>query len=325
MTNAMAPIIEVQDLSKRFGEVVAVDRIAFQVLPGEIFGFLGPNGAGKTTTINMLTGLTRPTEGRISFLGRDYTAEVKKAQHLMGIVPDESNLYPELSGYENLVFCAALYGLSKQERKARAKDLLREFGLMDAAARSFAQYSKGMKRKLTIAAGIIHRPQILFLDEPTTGLDVASARHIRQLIKQLNRSGCTVFLTTHYLEEAERLGDRLAFIVQGRVVRIDSLANLMRDFEGRKIIQFAFSAPADLLVPFHRCFPFLTGETVGETGLRVYSDRTIDLIPLIQFFQEHQVEVIEARGVKPSLEDVFVRVTGLETEIMKREKGGQGK
>ena len=210
--------IKVQGLAKRFGDVQAVNAVDFEVNSGELFGFLGPNGAGKTTTINMLTGLARPDAGLIRIGGIDCTRNPRAAQHLIGVVPDESNLYPELTGFENLCFCAALYGIGKTERQGRARQLLQDFGLTPAAQRKFGGYSKGMKRKLTIAAGIVHRPQILFLDEPTTGIDVASARQVRQLIAELHRNGTTIFLTTHYIEEAERLCGRIAFIVAGRIV-----------------------------------------------------------------------------------------------------------
>jgi ABC-2 type transport system ATP-binding protein len=215
----MNDAIAVEGLSKRFAEVQAVSDLSFSVHQGELFGFLGPNGAGKTTTINMLTGLARPDTGSIRIGGIDCTDKPRAAQHLIGVVPDESNLYPELNGFENLCFCAALYGLGKAERQKRAKELLDNFGLAQASHRKFGGYSKGMKRKLTIAAGIIHQPEILFLDEPTTGIDVASARQLRQLIADLHRAGTTIFLTTHYIEEAERLCARIAFIVSGRIVQ----------------------------------------------------------------------------------------------------------
>ena len=162
-------MIEVADLSKHFGEVTAINSVAFSVRRGELFGFLGPNGAGKTTTINLLTGLARADSGTIRIGGIDCTGHPRAAQHLIGVVPDESNLYPELTGFDNLCFCAALHGMGKRERQARARELLGSFGLTKAAHRKFGGYSKGMKRKLTIAAGIIHKPEILFLDEPTTG------------------------------------------------------------------------------------------------------------------------------------------------------------
>ena len=211
-------MIDVHGLAKSFDDVKAVVDVNFCVSDGELFGFLGPNGAGKTTTINMLTGLARPDSGTITIGGIDCSRDPKAAQHLMGVVPDESNLYSELTGFENLCFCGALYGMKKKPREKRAAELLETFGLSDAAGRKFAGYSKGMKQKLTIAAGIIHNPPILFLDEPTTGIDVASARQIRKLIADLNASGTTIFLTTHYIEEAERLCGRIAFIVSGRAV-----------------------------------------------------------------------------------------------------------
>src|SRR4030042_2661736 len=162
-------IIEVDRLTKKYGDLAAVDQISFSVHEGEIFGFLGPNGAGKTTTINVLTGLARATSGSAKISGFDCAGEIKKAQEIMGIVPDESNLYEEFDGFENLCFCGAFYGMQKEEREQRAKELLQQFGLAEAGKKPFQAYSKGMKRKLTIAAGIIHDPRVLFLDEPTTG------------------------------------------------------------------------------------------------------------------------------------------------------------
>src|SRR5690554_6920378 len=224
-----SPVIEVKNLSKNFGKFTAVHGISFSVAGGEIFGFLGPNGAGKTTTINMLTGLARPTAGKISICGQDGIKNIKRVQRFIGIVPDESNLYDELSGFENLVFCASLYGMGKKEREAKARELLARFGLADTGERPFKAYSKGMKRKLTIAAGIIHNPKILFLDEPTTGIDVESARQIRSLILDMKERGTTVFLTTHYIEEAERICDRIAFIVNGKIVKTGAVNQLMEN------------------------------------------------------------------------------------------------
>jgi ABC-2 type transport system ATP-binding protein len=318
--------IDVVGLEKRFDNVMAVADVSFQVNRGELFGFLGPNGAGKTTTINMLTGLARPDAGTVRIENIDSTKRPKAIQHLIGVVPDESNLYPELTGLENLCFCAALYGMPKDARRKRAKALLDDFGLGQAADRKFGGYSKGMKRKLTIAAGIIHQPPILFLDEPTTGIDVASARQIRGLIHQLNQSGCTVFLTTHYLEEAERLCDRIAFIVEGRIVRIDSVSNLMRDFQGRNIIQFELNGDTSMICPrLRENFSDYACELISSTRLRLSSDCAMDLIPLIQFFKGENIEVIEARKIGPSLEDVFVRITGLETNALINGQSRQGK
>jgi len=313
--------IAVRALAKRFDEVQAVAGVDFDVREGELFGFLGPNGAGKTTTINMLTGLARPDAGTIRIAGIDCSANPKAAQHLMGVVPDESNLYPELTGFENLSFCGSLYGMSKCDRRGRARELLNLFGLAEAAGRKFAGYSRGMKRRLTIAAGIIHGPPILFLDEPTTGIDVASARQIRQLIADLNVGGTTIFLTTHYIEEAERLCQRIAFIVAGRIVRIDTVRDLMRQTQGRHVVRFAVSGGASELCEATAAeFPGLQLQAVSDGAIQVESSEPVRVGPLVRFFEDHGLEVTEARKVRPSLEDVFVRVTGIEAAAMKRDR-----
>jgi ABC-2 type transport system ATP-binding protein len=313
-------LIEVVKLTKRFEDVGAVNEISFSLNQGEIFGFLGPNGAGKTTTINILTGLSRPDAGIIRIAGLDCTKNPKAAQHLLGIVPDESNLYPELSGFDNLCFCASLYGIRKKERCERAEELLQLFGLKEAAGRKFGRYSKGMKRRLTIAAGIIHRPSILFLDEPTTGIDVASARQIRQLIADLNSNGTTIFLTTHYIEEAERLCNRIAFIVKGRISRIDTVENLMRQTQGKYVVQFAFQATtARACEQIIAEFSHLRCKNVSE-GIRVESPQPIRVGPLVRLLEDNGIEVTEARKILPTLEDVFVKITGLEARMMKEEK-----
>ncbi len=316
-----APAITVKDLRKSFGSVNAVQGISFHVEQGELFGFLGPNGAGKTTTINMLTGLARSDGGTIDIDGIDCTKNPKAAQHLIGTVPDESNLYGELSGFDNLSFCGALYGMRKKEREARAEELLELFGLAEASGRKFAGYSKGMKRKLTFAAGIIHRPPILFLDEPTTGIDVASARQVRQIVAGLHEQGTTIFLTTHYIEEAERLCQRIAFIVRGQIVRTDRTADLLQPVQGKHVLFLeAENMPPGLRGDMATAFSEYAFEPAGQDSLRIESDRAIDIAPLTRFLEERGVRVLEARRHLPSLEDVFVRVTGIESGLMKREK-----
>ncbi|MEA3642881.1 MAG: ABC transporter ATP-binding protein [Lamprobacter sp.] len=330
MTHDRPDAIVVEGLTKGFDRVEAVAGIAFRVHQGELFGFLGPNGAGKSTTINLLTGLARPDAGSIRLGGIDCTRRARAAQHLIGVVPDESNLYPELSGRDNLSFCGALYGLPKRERKARARELLEAFGLSEAAGRKFGGYSKGMKRRLTIAAGIIHRPQILFLDEPTTGLDVASARQLRQLITELHRAGTTIFLTTHYIEEAERLCERIAFIVSGQIVRIDSIAQLLEPLQDRQRVRITSRAGLnDVPGGLNTAFPeldfscpepgVLQAETEAGAALRVGA--------IVRWLEEQGIEVLEARRLRPSLEEVFVRVTGIATDAMRQEReragGGQ--
>lgn len=317
--------IEVRNLTKRFGEVTAVDNISFTVSAGELFGFLGPNGAGKTTTINMLTGLARPLHGEIRVGGIDCSRNPKAAQHLMGIVPDESNLYPELTGFQNLCFCGALYGMTRSDRESRAQELLGRFDLTNAAQRKFAAYSRGMKRRLTIAAGIMHRPSILFLDEPTTGIDIASARQVRQMISELNRAGTTVFLTTHYIEEAERLCRRVAFIVSGHIVCEDSVSHLMRQVEGKHVVEFAVSsATPEMASMLAAAFSGTEFEAESRTHFKATSSAPLRVGSLVVFLEEHGIAVSEARESRLSLEDVFVRVTGLGSQEMKREKERMG-
>jgi ABC-2 type transport system ATP-binding protein len=321
----VTPAIAIQHLSKSFDDVKAVVDASFEVARGELFGFLGPNGAGKTTTINMLTGLARPDSGSIIISGIDCTQNPRAAQHLVGVVPDESNLYPELTGFDNLCFCASLYGMRKKERQTRAHELLDMFGLTQAANRKFGGYSKGMKRKLTIAAGIIHQPPILFLDEPTTGIDVASARQLRQLIDDLHRNGTTIFLTTHYIEEAERLCDRIAFIVSGRIIRIDTVENLVQPIKSRHVVQLACTNSIhDIQDKLSSSFPELHFTLSGNGMTRVESDKPIGVGPLIRFLEDNGTEVLEARRIRPSLEEVFVQITGLEADAMQKEKEKKG-
>jgi len=318
-------IIEATKLTKKFGDVTAVDEISFTLRREELFGFLGPNGAGKTTTINMLTGLSRPDSGTIRIAGQECTKNPKGIQHLIGIVPDESNLYPELSGFDNLCFCASLYGMHKTERRERAAELLETFGLKKEANRKFDGYSKGMKRKLTIAAGIIPHPQILFLDEPTTDIDVASARQIRQLIADLHRAGTTIFLTTHYIEEAEKLCERVAFIVKGRIVKTDSVRNLLQPVLGNQVMLITVSnTETDLVRRLAAAFPNYSFESISSEQVRIESSEPISLAPLVRFVDEQNVVVKEARRYGPSLEDVFVRVTGTDADILKKEAEKKG-
>jgi ABC-2 type transport system ATP-binding protein len=248
-------IIQVSDLTKRYGKILAVDHISFEVNKGEVFGFLGPNGAGKTTTIRMLTGLSKPTDGKVSILGFDINSQITQIKKRIGVVPEISNLYDELTAFGNLLFMAQLYGVPKRARKKKAEELLKTFRLYERKDSLFRTFSRGMKRALTIAAVLIHNPEILFLDEPTVGLDVVAARSLRNLISNLRQQGITIFLTTHYLEEADLLCDRVAILVKGRILAIDN------------------------------------------------------------------PQVLKAKTDKKSLEETFMKITGLEPEVLAIEKG----
>jgi len=219
--------ISVSNLTKRYREFCAVNSISFEVKQGEIFGFLGPNGAGKTTTIKMLTGLIPPTSGTAKIQGRNIHAEIVEIKKTIGVVTENSNLYDELSVLDNLRFVGQLYGVIRLDREKRIGELLKKFDLESKREAKFATLSKGMKRKVTIIAALIHSPQVVFLDEPSTGLDVLSARILRAMIKELKALGVTIFLTTHYIEEAEQLCDRVAILVNGIIKTVDTPGNLI--------------------------------------------------------------------------------------------------
>lgn len=318
----MTDAIAVRDLRKRFGDLEAVRGINFTVSSGEVFGFLGPNGAGKSTTINLLTGLARADGGAVAIGGIDCTANPRAAQHLIGVVPDESNLYPELDGFENLCFCGALYGMPRQKREARARSLLDTFDLTEAATRRFAGYSKGMKRRLTIAAALMHEPPILFLDEPTTGLDVPSARQLRNLIAKLRGQGTTVFLTTHNIGEAEALCDRVAFIVRGQIVHIDTVLALVQPVRSRQQMLITCDPLPETILPrLAAAFPGLAF-SVPEVGtIRIDTTEAIPVGPIVRFLEDADAKVVEARRHHPSLEDVFVEITGIAVSIMAAAQG----
>jgi ABC-2 type transport system ATP-binding protein len=309
----MTKAIQVKDLTKVYGGadggVLAVDRVSFAVEQGEVFGFLGPNGAGKTTTIRLLTGLSRPSSGQASVLGLDLFHDLPLIKKQIGVVPETSNLYDELSTRDNLIFSMQLYGVPRAERAARAEKLLTRFRLQEKRDSLFAQLSRGMKRSLTIAAALAHRPHLVFLDEPTTGLDVMSARDLRQQIAGLREEGVTVFLTTHYLEEAERLCDRIALVVKGQVVALDTVAALKGQVQEATAVEITTQKGID---------PQLTRRRVGE-DLASLTRQALDGA------EAEGQRVLSIRTVQPTLEDVFVQLTGLSAEVMQAEKPRKGK
>jgi ABC-2 type transport system ATP-binding protein len=310
MNNAIevSQLTKIYQVGKDRPPLRAVDGVDFAVREGEVFGFLGPNGAGKTTTIRMLTGLTRPTSGQAWVMGLDLARDVAHIKKHVGVVPEQSNLYDELSAFDNLVFAMQLYGVPRVERKARAEELLGRFRLGEKRDAPFARLSRGMKRVLTIAAALAHRPLLLFLDEPTTGLDVMSARNLRRMIAGLRQEGVTVFLTTHYLEEAERLCDRVAVIVKGRIVALDAVDGLKARGQGQMVVEVTLGN-GDSSVESVR----LEGDDV-ETAVRAVLDRA----------RADGRRVLAVNTLRPTLEDVFVQLTGLSTEVMLAEKGGKG-
>jgi ABC-2 type transport system ATP-binding protein len=290
--------LRVEGLTKRYAvprgeDVLAVDGIDFEVARGEVYGFLGPNGAGKTTTIRMLTGLARPTAGRAQVLGLDLARDLPRIKKRIGVVPEASNLYAELSALDNLLFCMQLYGVPRAERIPRATALLDQFRLADKQDTPFARLSRGMKRSLTVAAALAHRPELVFLDEPTTGLDVASARGLRATIDQLRSQAVTVFLTTHYLEEAERLCDRIALIARGRIVTVDTVEGLRARVAGTTAVELTVEGADGM--PETRRVAGADVESALHTALS----------------QAQGQRVLAVNTVRPTLEDAFVQLTGL--------------
>jgi ABC-2 type transport system ATP-binding protein len=320
----MTDAIEVSGLTKSYGNLVAVDHISFEVKQGEVFGFLGPNGAGKTTTTKMLTGQTKPTSGNLTVAGKNMLREPVEAKESIGVVPENSNVYDEMSAWDNLVFAGQLYRVPKNERERKAKELLELFGLYERRKDRAGVFSKGMKRRLTIVAALIHTPKLLFLDEPTSGLDVQSSRMIRNLIKDLNKTGVTVFLTTHYIEEADQLCQRIAMINKGKIVALDSPERLKTSIEKHQVIEVSFDQTRNMESKLTNLNGIQKVSQFGDKFRLHVADSGEAVLLLADFAREYGLKVISINTLSPSLEDVFVEVTGLNAEIMKTEKE-QGK
>jgi ABC-2 type transport system ATP-binding protein len=255
----------------------------------------------------MLTGLSRPTAGKAQVLGLGLDKDLPRIKKRIGVVPEASNLYDELTAFDNLVFSMQLYGVPRRERKARAEELLARFRLSEKGDAPFARLSRGMKRALTIAAALAHRPPLVFLDEPTTGLDVMSARNLRQMIALLRDEGVTVFLTTHYLEEAERLCDRIAIIVKGKIVALDTVAGLRSGAQRKTIVEMT-----------------LAGADGQPEKKRVECDDGVESAVQRLLSESGGRRVLAVDTLRPTLEDVFIQMTGLSADVMLSEKSGKG-
>ena len=300
--------IEVRDLTKKFNGFTAVDKISFGVKSGELFGLLGPNGAGKTTTIRMLTGIFKPTSGTASVGGYDIQKNPLEAKQLMGIVPEMANAYVDLSALRNLLLMGELYGIQKRERVKKAENLLKLFGLYEKRNNKVKTFSKGMQQRLIVAMGLINDPKLLFLDEPTAGLDVESVRLIRELIREFNSKRITIILTTHNIEEANQLCDRVAIMNHGKIVAIDSPEKLKSTFQSTASIEVAFDKEV-------KAEELLFGDVVTEMKkvgdkIRLYSKRTGEVIPmLVEYSRSSGSKIISINTLAPNLEDVFVKLT----------------
>ena len=303
--------IEAEGLTKYYGPVLAVDHVTFHVERGEIFGFLGPNGAGKTTTVRMLTGLTRPTEGTARVSGHDVVREPRLAKKSVGLAPEEPNVYAELSVWDNVMFSGEIYGVSGEERRERARELLELFGLYDRRKEKAGKLSKGLRKRLSIVMAMVHDPDILFLDEPTAGLDVPSARLVRGIVRSLGRGGKTVFLTTHNMEEANSLCHRVAIINRGRLAAVDSPERLKIVVERSHSVLVSFSERPRWLEGRLRGLRGV--EQVVEEGdkFRLYTaDPPTVLEGVFDLARSEGLRVISLSTCGPTLEDVFMRLVG---------------
>jgi daunorubicin resistance ABC transporter ATP-binding subunit len=307
--------ILVEGLAKRFGDVVALDGIDFQVPAATVFGLLGPNGAGKTTAIRILTTILRPDGGRAEVLGLDVVDQADEVRYRIGLAGQYAAVDPNLTGRENLRLTGRLAQLPVADAQARADELLGRFGLTEAADRPARTYSGGMRRRLDVAAALVQRPQVVFLDEPTTGLDIYSRNALWEMIRELVADGTTVLLTTQYLEEADRLAHRIAVVDDGRVIANDTPAALKAQL-GSTVIELGMDESAralqagDLLAERLQARPERDGATVRLTS----DDGSRLLIDVLRLLDDHQLAPATLAVREPSMDDVFLALTGRHAE-----------
>jgi ABC-2 type transport system ATP-binding protein len=303
-------MLKVERLSKSFGAIRAVDSVGFEVRPGEIYGLLGPNGAGKTTLISIISGLLKPDAGEVSVAGAAFWSDPQKARRIMGVVPQELAIYEELSGRENLEFWGRMAGLSSRDAKARVVELLAALTLTDRAQDAVKKYSGGMKRRINLGCALLHRPQLLLLDEPTVGIDPQARLNILEFIRNLRASGTAILYTTHYLEEAETLCQRIGIIDHGRLLAEGTLGELQERLGGDRLFaleaDFKNTSP-DAWAGFHQRFRVIQKSekqlVVAAIGARDPAECLKDLLGL-------PVRVENVTLKRPSLNDVFLQLTG---------------
>ncbi|MCK4505275.1 MAG: ABC transporter ATP-binding protein [Candidatus Aegiribacteria sp.] len=306
----MESVIKVNSLTRRFGNLTAVDGIDFQVNKGEIFGFLGPNGAGKTTTIRMLTGIIDPTSGSAMIQDHDIRKESILSREHIAVVPEQANVYLDLSVWRNLMLMAELYGVPRDRRVSEGERLLDALGLMNKKDSKARELSKGFKQRLMLCAALITDPEILFLDEPTSGLDVHSARLIRKIVRELNNDGLTVFLTTHNMIEAGDICSRVAIINNGRIAAIDTPGNLRSMVRKRHYVEAVFKEQVPPLNKLES-IPGVTRVESDQDVFRLYTETpgsVATLLVVLTLDLGFELEQLNTR--KPSLEDVFLYYTG---------------
>lgn len=312
----MDAIVSVEGLVKRFGDVTAVDGVSFQVGFGEVFGLLGPNGAGKTTTISMLSCLITPDQGEARIAGHSVRTDSLAVRGALGVVPQEIALYPTLTAAENLRFWARMYGLAGRELSDAVDYGLAMAGLEDKAKKRVDTFSGGMKRRINIAAGVLHRPKVLLMDEPTVGIDPQSRNHILDTVRSLNREGMTVIYTSHYMQEVEELCDRVAIIDHGKVIALgtlDELGALVGDEDRIRITLDPGMAPeaAERILAHVREVAGVSTAALEDGSLEVFSaDAGAVLGGVVEALTSAQAAVRAVEIVEPNLESVFLHLTG---------------
>jgi ABC-2 type transport system ATP-binding protein len=305
----MKAVIEARGLTRKFGHLVAVGHVEFGVYQGEIFGFLGPNGAGKTTTVRMLTGVIDPTEGTATIQGHDIREEPLLSRANIAVVPEEANVYLDLSVWQNLMLMAELHGVARHRRLQEAERLLDAFELTERKKQKARALSKGLRQRLMLCAALVTGPEVLFLDEPTSGLDVQSARLIREIVSDMNRSGLTVFLTTHNMSEAGEMCSRVAIIDKGCIAAIDTPEQLRSTISSRQYIEVSFAGAA----PQHNELASLPGVShidADNRTFRLYTNLPGQVVTeVVRLADRRGLEITDLGNRKPSLEDVFLHFT----------------
>jgi ABC-2 type transport system ATP-binding protein len=304
----MEKAIEAISLTKKFNLNIAVNNLSFSVYKGEIFGFLGPNGAGKTTTLRMLTGLLIPDKGKSLINGIDISKESIRAKLDIGVIPEMGNIYLDLTAKQNIILAGKFYGINSSELISRTENLLKIFQLQDRENDIAKNFSKGMKQRINIASALVHEPKILFIDEPTSGLDVISQRLIKKVIRDMNKKGSTIFLTTHDMEEANNLCNRVAIINKGSLVAIDKPEILRLSIEAKKTVVISFDKDIDIS-PFLKKEHILGIEKVADKFNIQTDNPDIIIKDLVDIAKKYDLKITMLEILKASLEDVFLKFT----------------
>ena len=303
-------LVKVENLSKTYGDVHAVDAISFEIQEGEIFGLLGPNGAGKSTIINMLCTYTEPTVGKVTIAGHNVATEPEAVKWVVGVVPQDIALYPDLNAVENLRFFGRMYDVPKAKLKTRIGELLELVGLTKHARKRVEHYSGGMKRRLNLAVGLLSEPRLLMLDEPTVGVDPHSRNAVFENIQALNRQGLTILYTTHYMEEAELLCHRVAIVDEGQIIALDTPQQLINTF-GTGLIHLGVKDVDEGMLARLRALPQVKAVARRDDTLAF---ETIDaqraLLKIIGLFNETDTAMTSLEILEPNLESVFIQLTG---------------